>query len=51
MRPYVMRALKAGARAYLLKDSAFTDLIRAIESVSQGKSYSARRSAAYLAED
>jgi DNA-binding NarL/FixJ family response regulator len=36
---YVMRALEAGARAYLLKDSAVTDLIRAIEAVSQGKSF------------
>ena len=48
---YVMRALKAGARAYLLKDSAFTDLIRAIESVSQGKSYFSPKISRILAED
>lgn len=36
---HVMRALKAGARAYLLKDSAETDLIRAIEAVVEGKSF------------
>src|SRR2546428_13965983 len=36
---YVMRALKAGARAYLLKDSAAADLISAIDAVSQGKSF------------
>ncbi|MBI1789910.1 MAG: response regulator transcription factor [Acidobacteria bacterium] len=36
---YVMRALKSGARAYLLKDSAEADLIRAIRSVSEGKSF------------
>jgi two-component system response regulator NreC len=36
---YVLRALKAGARAYLLKDSAEEDLIRAIEAVRDGKSF------------
>ncbi len=36
---YVLRALKAGARAYLLKDSAEADLISAIEAISEGKSY------------
>ncbi|HTM49483.1 MAG TPA: response regulator transcription factor [Bryobacteraceae bacterium] len=36
---YVLRALKAGARAYLLKDSAEEDLIRAIRAVSVGKSF------------
>ena len=30
---YVLRALKAGARAYLLKDSAESDLIGAITAV------------------
>jgi RNA polymerase sigma factor (sigma-70 family) len=36
---YVLRALKAGARAYLLKQSAEADLIAAVKSVSQGKSF------------
>jgi DNA-binding NarL/FixJ family response regulator len=36
---YVLRALKAGARAYLLKDSAETDLINAIHAVTDGKAY------------
>ncbi len=36
---YVTRALKAGARAYLLKDSAEIDLLRAIEAVVEGKSF------------
>ncbi|HYZ85207.1 MAG TPA: response regulator transcription factor [Bryobacteraceae bacterium] len=36
---YVIRALKAGARAYLLKDSAQADLIRAVRAVTDGKSY------------
>lgn len=36
---YVLRALKAGARAYILKNAAEADLIRAVRSVSEGKSF------------
>ena len=36
---YVLRALKAGAKGYLLKDSAEADLIRAVHSVAEGKSF------------
>ena len=36
---YVLRALKAGARGYLLKDSAENDLITAIRAVNQGKAF------------
>jgi two-component system, NarL family, response regulator NreC len=36
---YVLRALKAGARAYLLKQSAESDLIAAVKAVNQGKSF------------
>ena len=36
---YVTQALQAGARGYLLKDSAGTDLIEAIEAVAEGKSF------------
>jgi len=36
---YILRALKAGARGYLLKDSAESDLVRAIRSVAEGKSF------------
>lgn len=36
---YVLRALKAGAKAYLLKDSAEADLIRAVHAVAEGKSF------------
>lgn len=36
---YVLRALKAGARGYLLKDSAEGDLIAAIRAVSEGKAF------------
>ncbi|HLH38471.1 MAG TPA: response regulator transcription factor [Bryobacteraceae bacterium] len=36
---YVIRSLKAGARAYLLKDSAEADLIGAIHAIMEGKSF------------
>jgi len=48
---YVMRALKAGARGYLLKDSAASDLIGAIQAVSQGKSFFSAKVSRILAED
>lgn len=36
---YVTQALRAGARGYLLKDSAGTELIRAVGAVASGKSF------------
>ena len=36
---YVLRALKAGAKGYLLKDSAEGDLIAAIKAVHQGRTF------------
>ncbi len=48
---YVMRAMEAGARAYLLKDSAKADLLRAIQAVSQGKSFFSPKISRILAED
>ena len=48
---YVMRALNAGARAYLLKDSAAADLISAIQAVSQNKSFFSPKVSRILAED
>jgi len=36
---YVMRALRNGAKAYLLKSSAETDLIQAVRAVREGKSF------------
>lgn len=36
---YVLRALKAGARGYLLKDSAEADLIKAVHAVAGSKSF------------
>jgi two-component system response regulator NreC len=48
---YVMRALKAGARGYLLKDSAAADLMGAIHAISQGKSFFSPKVSRILAED
>jgi two-component system response regulator NreC len=36
---YIIQALKAGAIGYLLKDSADTELIRAVAAVAAGKSF------------
>jgi DNA-binding NarL/FixJ family response regulator len=36
---YITRALQAGARGYLLKDSADTDLVRAVTAVAAGTSF------------
>jgi DNA-binding NarL/FixJ family response regulator len=36
---YITRSLQAGARGYLLKDSADTDLVRAVTAVAAGKSF------------
>lgn len=48
---YVLRALKAGARGYLLKDSAEADLIRAIRAVREGKSFFSPAVSKTLLED
>ena len=48
---YILRALKSGARAYLLKDSAEADLIRAVRSVSEGKSFFSPAVSKTLLED
>lgn len=36
---YILQALQAGAKGYLLKDSADADLIRAVNALKQGKSF------------
>jgi len=36
---YITEALKAGAKGYLLKDSADTDLVQGVLAVTSGKSY------------
>jgi DNA-binding NarL/FixJ family response regulator len=48
---YVVRSLKAGVRAYLLKDSAEADLIAAIRAISEGKSFFSPAIAKILKED
>jgi two-component system response regulator NreC len=48
---YVLRALKAGARAYLLKDSAEADLARAIRAAVDGKSFFSPAVGKVLLED
>ena len=48
---YVLRALKAGARGYLLKDSAEHDLINAVQSVTEGKAYFSPAISKMLMED
>ena len=48
---YVMRALKSGARGYLLKDSGESDLIEAIRVVTQGKAFFSPEISRVLAED
>ena len=37
--PYIARALQAGAKGYILKDSASTDLLRAVSAVAAGKTF------------
>jgi DNA-binding NarL/FixJ family response regulator len=48
---YVLRALKAGARAYLLKESAESDLIAAIRAVRAGKAFFSPAVSRMLVED
>jgi len=48
---YLVRALSAGAKGYLLKDSAEADLIRAVEAVSQGRPFFSPAIAETLLED
>jgi two-component system, NarL family, response regulator NreC len=48
---YILRALKAGAKAYLLKDSAEADLARAIRAAADGKSFFSPAVGKVLLED
>ncbi|HZS53441.1 MAG TPA: response regulator transcription factor [Bryobacteraceae bacterium] len=48
---YILRALKAGARGYLLKDSAETDLIQAVRAVGAGKAFFSPVVSKVLADD
>jgi DNA-binding NarL/FixJ family response regulator len=48
---YLLRALKAGVKGYVLKDSSEDDLIRAIRSVAEGKAFFSPEISRMLAED
>jgi DNA-binding NarL/FixJ family response regulator len=48
---YVLGALKAGAKGYLLKDSMRGEVVQAIRFVSQGRSFLTRKVARILQED
>lgn len=48
---YVIRSLKAGARAYLLKNAVKSDLISAIHAVRLGKSFFSPKISRILQED
>ena len=48
---YLMRALAVGVRAYLLKESAQTDLVPAVRAVAGGKTYFSPPVAQMLADD
>jgi len=49
-REYVARAMKGGADAYLLKDSAVQDLVAAVEAVLAGRPYFSPSIQAVMAE-
>jgi len=48
---YVIRSLKAGARGYLLKDAVKADLIAAIRTVADGRSFFSPKISRILKED
>ncbi len=48
---YLVRALTAGAKGYLLKDSAEVDLVRAVQVVAQGRPFFSPQIAESLLED
>jgi two-component system, NarL family, response regulator NreC len=48
---YVIRSLKAGARAYLLKDALKAELIAAIRAVAEGRSFFSPKISRVLQED
>jgi two-component system, NarL family, response regulator NreC len=48
---YIRQALQAGARGYLMKDSADTDLIGAVSAVAEGKSFFSPSAARVMLDD
>lgn len=50
-RHFVLEALNAGAHGYLLKDSAFTELVGAIQAVAAGGCYLSAKIAGIVVQD
>lgn len=48
---YLTRSLVAGARGYLVKDTADTEIVRAVEAVAQGKPFFSAAISRFLVED
>jgi two-component system, NarL family, response regulator NreC len=48
---YIVRALQAGAKGYLLKDSAGADLLKAVQAVAAGKTFFSSVVAQSMLED
>jgi DNA-binding NarL/FixJ family response regulator len=48
---YILRALRAGATGYILKDSAEADLVAAVRAVAEGKSFFSPKVSRILLED
>jgi DNA-binding NarL/FixJ family response regulator len=48
---YILRALRAGATGYILKDSAEADLVAAVHAVAEGKSFFSPKVSRILLED
>jgi DNA-binding NarL/FixJ family response regulator len=48
---YVLKALKAGARGYLLKDSSESDVMNAVRAVNAGKAYFSPEISRLMADD
>jgi DNA-binding NarL/FixJ family response regulator len=49
--PYVIRATQAGARGYILKESAGADVVNAVTAVAQGKSFFSPEVARVMLDD
>ena len=48
---YILRALRAGAAGYILKDSAEADLVGAVRAVAEGKSFFSPKVSRIMLED
>lgn len=48
---YIIQALQAGAKGYMLKDAADTELVRGVQAISQGKSFFSPAAAKVMLDD